>query len=157
MYLVGKYKDYIAEIRQSYELGVTPYRLHTNVDGTFLTPIREYVLNDVATMMVTNRYIAADNLVYFVKSGDGGGGDIVALHGDRGPSGARGLKGDSGDRGPAVSRGPTGKRGVQGPGGPTGNIGKMGPVGVRGGAGTRGGKGDKGDTSWSTRNYRSVR
>ena len=56
---VGKYKDYIAKIWQSYVLGFTPYRLHTNIDGTFLTPIREYdwqvyVLGDVATMMVTN-------------------------------------------------------------------------------------------------------
>ena len=46
-------------------------------------------------MVVTNRYIATDTisskLVYFVK-GDNGGGIIVALQGDRGPSGARDLK-----------------------------------------------------------------
>ena len=36
----GKFKDYSDEIRQSYELGFTPYRLHTNPDGTFVTPIR---------------------------------------------------------------------------------------------------------------------
>ena len=41
--------------------------------------------------------------VYFV-TGDGGGIDIVALQGDRGPAGARGLNGDTGDRGPAGSR-----------------------------------------------------
>ena len=35
---VGQFKDYIAEIEQSYELGFTPYRLHTNVDGVFVTP-----------------------------------------------------------------------------------------------------------------------
>ena len=39
---VGLFGDYTAEIRQSYELGFTPYRLHTNVDGTFVTPIRVY-------------------------------------------------------------------------------------------------------------------
>ena len=34
----GKFKDYIDEIQQSYWLGFTPYKLHTNVDGTFLPP-----------------------------------------------------------------------------------------------------------------------
>ena len=28
---VGKFKDYIYEIQQSYELGFAPYRLHTGV------------------------------------------------------------------------------------------------------------------------------
>ena len=36
---VGKYKDYIDEIQQSYELGFTSYRLHKNVDCTFVTLI----------------------------------------------------------------------------------------------------------------------
>ena len=40
--VTGKFKDYIDEIQQSCELGFTPYRLHTNVDGTFVTPIRVY-------------------------------------------------------------------------------------------------------------------
>ena len=75
-----------------------------------------------------------------------GGGDVVALQGDRGPPGRRGLKGDSGDRGPAGSRGPTGKRGTEGPDGPPGKIGKMGPFGASGGIGTCAEKGDKGDT-----------
>ena len=75
----GKFKDYIDE------LGFTPYRLHTNVDGTFVTPIRVYsgkvyVLDDVATMEVTDWYLETDTisskLIYFVK-GDGGSG--VAL------------------------------------------------------------------------------
>ena len=105
----GKFKDYGDEIRQSYVLGFTPYRLHTNVEGTFVTPIRVYsgkvfVLDDVATMEIGNRQIATDEidskLVYFVK-GDGGSG--VALQGDRGSSGTRGLKGDSGDKGPVGS------------------------------------------------------
>ena len=39
---VGQFKDYIAEIRQNYELGFTPYRLHTNVNGVFVTPVRTY-------------------------------------------------------------------------------------------------------------------
>ena len=108
------------------------------------------MLDDIATMMVANWYIATDTisskLIYFVKGGDGGGGDIVALHGDRGPSGEKGLKGDSGDRGSAGSRGTAGKRGVAGSEGPSGKISKMGPVGARGGAGARGEKGDKVDT-----------
>ena len=65
------------EIRQSYELGSAPYRLHTNSDGTFVTPVRVYdgkvyVLDDVATMDIGNRQIATDTskLIYFVK-GDG--------------------------------------------------------------------------------------
>ena len=62
---VGQYRDYIDEIQQSYELGFTTYRLHTNADGTFVTPIRTYegrvyVLDDVATMPVTDWYIAPD-------------------------------------------------------------------------------------------------
>ena len=131
----GKFKDYWNEIQQSYELGVTPYRLHKNTDGTFVTPIRYYdgrvyVLDDVTTMEVDDRDLTTDTinskLVYFVK-GDGDSG--VA------------LQGDSGDKGPVDSRGPTGKRGVEGPEGPPGKIGKMGPVGSKGGIGAR----DKGD------------
>ena len=52
---VGQFKDYIDEIQQSYEL----------VEGTFVTPVRiysgrVYVLDDVATMKVSNRRIATD-------------------------------------------------------------------------------------------------
>ena len=62
---VGQYENYYAEINQSYVLGFPPYRLHTNVDGTFVTPIRYYdgrvyVLDDVATMDVTGRHIEGD-------------------------------------------------------------------------------------------------
>ena len=136
---VGQYVDYYAEINQSYVLGFPPYRLHTNVDGTFVTPIRYYdgsvyVLDDVTTMDVTVRGIVGDNskLVNFVEADDGSG---VALQGDRGPSGARGLKGDSGDQGPSGWQGPAGKRGAVGSGGPPGKIGKIGspePVGGKG-------------------------
>ena len=89
---VGQFKDYNAEIQQSYVLGFAPYRLHTNVDGTFVTPIRTYdkrvyVLDDVTTMDVTDRHIATDKirseLVYFLESDDGSGR----------PSGVKGLKG----------------------------------------------------------------
>ena len=57
---VGLFKDYIDEIRQSYLLGFTLYRLHTNVVGVFVTPIRVYsgrvfVLDDVATMEIGGR------------------------------------------------------------------------------------------------------
>ena len=90
---VGKFKDYIDEIRQSYELGFTPYRLHMNKYGIFVTPIRVYdgdviVLDNVATMKVGDRHLATVGiLIYFVKGdGSSGGGDIVALRGDRGPS-----------------------------------------------------------------------
>ena len=76
----GQYKDYANEIWQSYELGFTPYCLHTNEDGTFVTPIRVYdwrvyVLDDVATVQVTTQNIATDKisskLVYFVEADDG--------------------------------------------------------------------------------------
>ena len=94
---LGRYEDYYAEIDHSYVLGLPPYRLHTNVDGTFVTPIRYYD----GRVYVTGRHIATDKLgsklVYFVEADDGSG---VALQGDRGPSGVRGLKGDSGDQGP---------------------------------------------------------
>ena len=102
----GKFKDYWNEIQQSYVLGFTPYILHKNADGTFVTPIRYYdgkvyVLDDVATMEIGDWHLETDTLssklIYFVK-GDGGRG--VALQEDRGPSGTRGLKGDSGDKGP---------------------------------------------------------
>ena len=86
---VGKFKDYIDEIQRSYELGFTPYRLHKNVDAVFVTPIRVYdervyVLDDVATMEVDDRYLATDTInskrVYFVKCDwSSGDGDIVAL------------------------------------------------------------------------------
>ena len=79
---MGKFKDYIDEIRQSNELGFTPYRLHTIVEGVFVTPIRVYsgrvfVLADVATMEIGNRQIAMDTisskLIYFVKGDEGSG------------------------------------------------------------------------------------
>ena len=131
---VGTFGDYIEEIQQSYELGFTPYRLHTNEVGTYVTPIRVYdgsvyVLDDVVSMQVTNRKIATDDnskLIYFVEADDGSG---VALQEDRGPSGVRGLKGDSGGQGPSGRQGPAGKRGAVGSGGPPGKIGKIGPPG----------------------------
>ena len=80
---VGQYEDYTAEINL---LGFPPYRLHTKVDGTFVTPIRVYdgkvyVLDDVATMDVTGRHIVVDKskLIYFVEADDSSG---VALQGD---------------------------------------------------------------------------
>ena len=141
---IGTFGDNIDEIRQSYELGFTPYKLHTNSNGTFVTPIRVYdgrvyVSDDETTMQVTNRKIATDKisskLIYIVEADDG---SDVALQGDRGPSGIRGLKGDSGDQGPSGRQGPAGKRGAVGSEGPPGKIGK-------GTAGERGEKGDKGD------------
>ena len=39
---VNKFKNYIDEIQQSYELGFTHYRLYKNEDGVFITPIRVY-------------------------------------------------------------------------------------------------------------------
>ena len=150
---VGTFGDYIDEIRRSYELGFTSYRLHTNNTGTFVTPIRVYngriyVLHDVAALQVTNRRIATDDnskLIYFVEPDDGSG---VALQGDRGPSGVRGLKGDSGGQGPSGRQCPAVKRGDVWSGGPTGKIGKIGPPGPVGGkssVGARGEKGEKGD------------
>ena len=71
----GKFKDYSDEIQQSYELGFPPYRIHTNVEVVFVTPIRVYsgrafVLDDVTTMEISDRQIAMDEisskLIYFV-------------------------------------------------------------------------------------------
>ena len=153
---VGIFGDYIDEIQQSYELGFTANRLHTNEVGTYVTPIRVYdgivyVLDEVAAMEVTNRKIATDDkskLIYIVESDDGSG---VALQGDRGPSGVRGLKEDSGGQGPSGRQGPAGKRGAVGSGGPPGKIGKIGPPGPVGGKGTVGERGEKGDKGgcWS--------
>ena len=74
---MGQFKDYFAEIQQSHVLGSPLYRLHTNVDGTFVTPIPTY---DVTTMDVTNRYIAThrtrSELVYFVENDDGSGSGV---------------------------------------------------------------------------------
>ena len=65
---VGKFKDYSDEIQQRYVLGFTHYRLHKNVDGTFVTPIRVYdeklyVLDDVAAMEVGERYLTTDIII----------------------------------------------------------------------------------------------
>ena len=101
----GKFKDYMGEIQQSYELGFTPYRLHKNQYGIYVTSSRVYVLDNVATMDVSDRYLKAVSrkLIYFVKSDGGSSG---ALQGDRGPSGTRGLQGDSGGQGSVGSSGP---------------------------------------------------
>ena len=65
----GKFKDYWNEIQQSYELGFTPYILHKNTDGTFVTPIRYYV---GWVYVLDNKFTTISiNLIYFVK-GDGG-------------------------------------------------------------------------------------
>ena len=34
----GKFRDYMDEIQQSYELGFTPYILHKNQYGIYVTP-----------------------------------------------------------------------------------------------------------------------
>ena len=140
----GKYRDYWNEIQQSYELGFTPYRLHMNVDGIYVTPIHVYdgsvhVLDYVASMVIGGSQIETDKIyskmIYFV---------VVALQGDGGPSGARGLKGDSGGKGSVGNQGPAGKHGAEGPGCPPGKIGKMGPVGSKSDAGVCAEIGDKG-------------
>ena len=137
----GQFKDYKCEIKQSYVLGFTPHRLHTNVDGEFVTPVRAYdgeiyVLGDVATI-IQYIYLQTDTisskLVYFTKGTNCDGGNVVALHGDKGHPGPRGSKGDPGDKGSVGSRGVAGKRGA------SGDQGDAGPTGVKGM------KGDTGD------------
>ena len=93
---VGRFKDYSDEIQQSYVLGFTPYRLQKNVDGTFVTPIRGkvYVLDDVATMEVSNRYLTTDTISS--KLGDKGIQGSVGGNGDRDGRGERGVKGEKG-------------------------------------------------------------
>ena len=38
----GKFNDYMDEIQESYELRFTPYRLHKNQYGIYVTPIGIY-------------------------------------------------------------------------------------------------------------------
>ena len=147
----GKSKDYTNEIRQSYELGFTPYRLHTNPVGTYVTPpfvfmMERYMywtmLPQLKLVIVRLQRIQYVVNCYILEGDDGSG---VALQGDRRPSGVEGLKGDSGGQGSVGSQCPAGKRGAVGPGGPPGQIGKMGPVGSKGDAGALGEKCDKED------------
>ena len=125
---VGKFKDYIDEIQQSCELGLTPYRLHKNADGTFVTPIRVFdVLDNVSKMEIGDRDFTTDRinskLIYFVKG-------VVALLckeiedpligkmgsvGNRGGIGGCGEKGDKGDTGFVGQQGPIGPQGSTGP------------------------------------------
>ena len=64
----GAFKDYSDEIQQSYVLGFTPYRLHKNAGGTFITHIhvydgKVYVLDDVATIEVGDRNLITNEIV----------------------------------------------------------------------------------------------
>ena len=59
---VGQYTDYISEIRQSYELGLARYRLHTNVEGTFVTPIRGYMY-----WMMLSRWRLANDILQRIQ------------------------------------------------------------------------------------------
>ena len=63
----GKFRDYWNEIPQCYEFGFTPYGLHKNANGRFVTPIRYddgrvYVLDDVATMEVGDWHLETDTI-----------------------------------------------------------------------------------------------
>ena len=58
---VGQFKDYINEIRQSYELGFTPYRLHMNV-GVFVTPFVFIVGGCMYWTMLPRWKLAVDRL-----------------------------------------------------------------------------------------------
>ena len=49
---VGQYEEYYAEIEQSHVIGFPPYRLHTNIDGTFVTPIRYYDGREILVVLV---------------------------------------------------------------------------------------------------------
>ena len=148
---VGTFGDYIDEIRQSYELGFTPYILHTNSD---VTPIRVYdgrvyVLDDETTMQVTNRKIASEK----GEKGDAGGAGPqgpVSPKGSTGLIGVRGVEGVRGVAGPDGPKWPVGEKGDRGREGPVGIKGLVGNQGERGEHGQRGDRGEKGvqgDTS----------
>ena len=62
---VGQYEDYWAEINQSYVLGFPPYRVHTNVDGTFVTLIRYYGGYMYWTMLP--RWILPNDILQVIK------------------------------------------------------------------------------------------
>ena len=122
----GNFKDYSDEIQ--HEHGFTPYRLHKNADGTFVTHILWW--EGICWAMLPRWRLVIEilheinsKLIYFVKCD---GSSDVALQGSGVSSRARGLKGGSGDKGSVGSRGSTGKRNVEGHEGPPGKSCKMG-------------------------------
>ena len=154
----GYYRDYIKQIQDSYKLGATPYRLHTNRYGTWVTPLRVYnnavyVLDNVAHMPVTDRKIETDDtrsvLIYWIEANDDDDADsrVTAMVGPQGPPGGEGRRGPQGKRGsdgPAGVIGPEGKRGASGAAGPAGIQGHAGPHGIQGERGIPGPQGARG-------------
>lgn len=113
----GKYLDYVTQIQESYRLGFTPFRLHTNTKGTWVTPIRcynegVYVSDSVGAVDVSSRTLETDSskLVYYVEGGRG----VTAIRGPPGVQGPVGLSGPVGPTGPQGVHGPRGEKGDSG-------------------------------------------
>ena len=147
----GKYKDYIKQIQESYNLGFTPYRLHVKYSGNWVSPVRcydkkVYVSDNEGAMEITEGVITTDVLIYWTKAEDDEDDAASAIIGDQGPAGPVGKKGKRGATGPPGEAGPPGKKGDKGDsGGKQGDPGAKGDKGERGAVGAKGKKGDKGD------------
>ena len=145
----GKYKDYIKQIQESYELGFTPYRLHHKKTGLWITPIRcydkhVYVSDDTGSFAVTDDSLGTDDALVYCIKGDIKYGEVTALVGPQGPPGPSGRRGPQGKHGIDGSDGAVGPPGSKGPRGEIGPAGPQGPAGPPGSRGTKGQKGDPG-------------
>ena len=116
----GHYRPHINQIQESYRLGFTPYREHTNGAGTFVSPIRiydnnVYVLDDTGDFNISGRTMENyhSSLVYAEEvNATADNGEAVGLVGPPGPPG---HVGPQCKRGPQGDDGPPGKRGAIGP------------------------------------------
>ena len=150
----GKYEPHYDQIQESYKLGFTPYRVHHNKNGTFVSPVRIYddsiyVLDDSGSFNIAHRTMENYNshLVYAKEidpTTDTDDAEVVGLIGPRGPPGHIGPQGKRGLTGLKGDEGPIGKRGPVGAIGPDGPQGEIGPQGVKGDPGLKGEKGDPG-------------
>ena len=129
---IGKCRDYVSEIENSYQSGFTPYRERTTVvvdgDESYCLPLhcherRVFALAGKTVLDVSDEDVG--KIVYWIE-GSIESGSLAAIVG---PPGVPGLTG------------PQGKRGIAGPAGP---VGERGPKGFKGRDGDRGEKGEPG-------------
>ena len=158
---IGKCRDYVSEIENSYQCGFTPYRERTGVDVSYCTPLhcreqKVFALVGNVVLDVSDEDVV--KIVYWVE-GAVGSDSLAAIVGPQGVSGIagpQGKRGAVGPTGPAGERGPKGSKGDTGPQGPHGSVGSpgargekgdhgpAGPVGPVGPPGARGEKGSPG-------------
>ena len=150
---IGKCRDYVSEIENSYQCGFTPYRERTGVDVSYCTPLhcreqKVFALVGNVVLDVSDEDVV--KIVYWVE-GAVGSDSLAAIVGPQGVSGIagpQGKRGAVGPTGPSGERGPKGSKGDTGPQGPHGSVGSPGARGEKGSpgpAGVRGEKGEKGE------------